>query len=520
MNRGTRVALGKVSKVAVALTILFGGTGSYTSGAGAAGSRTFPETNKTVSGIFLDYWNNHGGLAQQGFPISDEVQEKSNIDGKTYTVQYFERAVFEKHPENVAPYDVLLSLLGSTLYSSKYNGNAPGQQASNTRARTFPETGKTIGGVFRTYWEQNGGLAQQGYPISNEFKEKSATDGKTYTVQYFERAVFELHPENAGKPSEVLLSLLGTFRLGAKGGGGTPSLSASFAAPGWTSIAISTNNFVLFYNAASGNAEIAKLGADGSLTTRLRFPDPAAGAEPFAPGFTLIVTLPDSRWLAYNKTTGAAIIVTISDEAELSEGDSAELAPGWSYMAFDTQTRRGVFYNDATLARATVYNPAGGNEIITLKYFEGLNRPVAPTDFRWSQFVPLGSGFWFWYGNNTVDIEASIVRIDSDGTAPTVKKFTNFDVDWTHIVGAGAEAGGLKLVLYKKSKGILNTAIVSTATGDYAGKFAYSGLSAAWTIVAGVQNGIVLFYDEKGNIATDLVDRGGAETALKRYSPK
>src|SRR5437588_7463529 len=66
-------------------------------------SRTFPETGKTVKGKFLAYWNGHGGLAQQGYPISDEMQEISDTNGKTYTVQYFERAVFEAHPENQAP---------------------------------------------------------------------------------------------------------------------------------------------------------------------------------------------------------------------------------------------------------------------------------------------------------------------------------------------------------------------------------------------------------------------------------
>src|SRR4051812_42452323 len=71
----------------------------------------FPATGKSVQGKFLQYWNEHGGLAQQGYPISDEMQEKNDTDGKTYTVQYFERAVFEMHPENPAPYDVLLSLL-------------------------------------------------------------------------------------------------------------------------------------------------------------------------------------------------------------------------------------------------------------------------------------------------------------------------------------------------------------------------------------------------------------------------
>jgi streptogramin lyase len=73
-----------------------------------------------VGGIFLDYWNNHGGLAQQGYPISDEFQEKSALDGKTYTVQYFERAVFESHPENRPPYNVLLSQLGTFRYRARH----------------------------------------------------------------------------------------------------------------------------------------------------------------------------------------------------------------------------------------------------------------------------------------------------------------------------------------------------------------------------------------------------------------
>src|SRR4051794_36066343 len=37
-------------------------------------SRLFPETGKTVRGKFLTYWNGHGGLPQQGFPISEEMQ--------------------------------------------------------------------------------------------------------------------------------------------------------------------------------------------------------------------------------------------------------------------------------------------------------------------------------------------------------------------------------------------------------------------------------------------------------------
>ena len=83
-------------------------------------SHNFPETGKTVSGVFWTYWQAQGGLAQQGYPISDEFTEKSDLDGKTYTVQYFERAVFELHPENQPPYDVLLSQLGTFRYKEKY----------------------------------------------------------------------------------------------------------------------------------------------------------------------------------------------------------------------------------------------------------------------------------------------------------------------------------------------------------------------------------------------------------------
>src|SRR5438874_8752826 len=70
-----------------------------------ANCQTFPETGKSICGRFLAYWRDHGGLAQQGYPISAQFPETSEIDGKTYTVQYFERAVFEMHPENKAPYD-------------------------------------------------------------------------------------------------------------------------------------------------------------------------------------------------------------------------------------------------------------------------------------------------------------------------------------------------------------------------------------------------------------------------------
>lgn len=184
-----------------------------------SGSRTFPETGKAVTGIFLTYWNGNGALPQQGLPISEVMTETSDLNGRPYTVQYFERAVFEYHPENQAPYNILLSQLGAFRYKAKYPSGAPNQRPSTvSETRLFPETNKRVGGRFLQYWLANGGLAQQGFPISEEFVEKSDLDGKEYLVQYFERAVFEYHPENRA-PSDVLLSQLGTFQYRQKYGG-------------------------------------------------------------------------------------------------------------------------------------------------------------------------------------------------------------------------------------------------------------------------------------------------------------
>ncbi|MEP6774426.1 MAG: hypothetical protein ABJA50_02425, partial [Chloroflexota bacterium] len=155
---------------------------------------------------------------QQGYPISDELQETSDTNGKTYTTQYFERAVFEYHPENPAPHDMLLALLGTLRYHEKYPAGAPNQQASvGPNSQFFPETGMIVGGLFLAYWHDHGGSTQNGYPISNDFVETSDLDGKPYSVQYFERAVFEYHPENQS-PYDVLLSQLGTFSYQSKHG--------------------------------------------------------------------------------------------------------------------------------------------------------------------------------------------------------------------------------------------------------------------------------------------------------------
>jgi hypothetical protein len=84
------------------------------------GCRFFRETQFNLCEPFLSYWQRNGGLARFGYPITRQRQE--NIEGRAYTVQYFERRRMEYHPENAAPYNVLLGLLGREVYDATANG--------------------------------------------------------------------------------------------------------------------------------------------------------------------------------------------------------------------------------------------------------------------------------------------------------------------------------------------------------------------------------------------------------------
>ncbi|HST03984.1 MAG TPA: DUF5107 domain-containing protein [Chloroflexia bacterium] len=74
----------------------------------------FPETQHSISGQFLDYWQANGGLALFGYPISEPVTENG------LTVQYFQRNRFELHPEAAGtPYEVALGLLGRDMLEQR-----------------------------------------------------------------------------------------------------------------------------------------------------------------------------------------------------------------------------------------------------------------------------------------------------------------------------------------------------------------------------------------------------------------
>ncbi len=174
----------------------------------------FPETGHTVRDPFVSFFNRTGGLAQHGFPITDDF-----VDPATgLLMQYFENSRFEWHPGNPDPYKVQLGLLGDQLGYRQPPipiGQIP--PANDPNCQYFNETGHTVCLRFRDYWLQNGGIDRYGYPIGEWTK-----DGDRI-IQFFQRARLEWHPE---KPADQRVQLTPLGRAYFQVAGLNPALLA------------------------------------------------------------------------------------------------------------------------------------------------------------------------------------------------------------------------------------------------------------------------------------------------------
>lgn len=102
----------------------------------------FAQTGHAIASQFWGFWSRNGlefdgnkkakspaeSLALFGYPVS-EAQMEAGADGQMYLTQWFERAKFEYHPENKAPYDVLLGRLGADVYQAAAQAAKPDKAA-------------------------------------------------------------------------------------------------------------------------------------------------------------------------------------------------------------------------------------------------------------------------------------------------------------------------------------------------------------------------------------------------------
>ena len=210
MKRLSRAVLCSFLLVALTIAVL------PATRASAANERWCPPESYGIcsENAFLDFWRADGALDVLGYPIDSP---RSTPEGMVF--QVYERAILEWHPELPPAYQVSLSRLGALLVDGspqvKQRAAQPPVPCTPDCA-SFEQTGHTLRGEFLHYWTSYGGLAVFGFPLTEQYEEVNAADGKTYTVQYFERNRFEFHPENQGK-YRVLLGRLGAEYLTAAG---------------------------------------------------------------------------------------------------------------------------------------------------------------------------------------------------------------------------------------------------------------------------------------------------------------
>jgi hypothetical protein len=169
--------------------------------------RTY-ETDRAIQ----SYWQANGGLPVFGLAKTPLYNEAG------HAAQIFERNRLEIHPENVAPYNVQLGLLGEErlIQIRRIWQNEP-KGTSQPGCRYFAETGHNLCEPFLSYWRGHGlefdgrtgkseaeSLALFGYPVSEAVSEVGS-DRVMRPTQWLQRARFEDHGAEGG----VLLGLLG-----------------------------------------------------------------------------------------------------------------------------------------------------------------------------------------------------------------------------------------------------------------------------------------------------------------------
>lgn len=125
-----------------------------------------------------------------GWQYTDQYNVGGHYDGNIFPSQWWPLHPTDSNRNGVIPVD------------------NSGKVTQDGKIRYFTETGHGIGGGFRAFWENWGGLQTFGFPLSEEFV---TPDG--VTTQYFERAIFTHKPGSSKDRYDVVLQLVGSMVL-------------------------------------------------------------------------------------------------------------------------------------------------------------------------------------------------------------------------------------------------------------------------------------------------------------------
>lgn len=171
-------------------------------------NRYFAETGHNLKEPFLGVWDRNGGEEIFGLPISEE---RFDTDSGA-VLQSFAGITLVYDPTLQSPWDVQGQHLGSKLHAEQAPQAARTRVSGCARGATtcthFPESGHTISARMAAFWNERGGLAIFGYPVSEAFED----DETGTTVQVFEKVVVE-----DGGGGNISLRSMGEAAAEAKG---------------------------------------------------------------------------------------------------------------------------------------------------------------------------------------------------------------------------------------------------------------------------------------------------------------
>ncbi len=157
-----------------------------TAPAPGAGSLYFAPTGHNLAEPFRSRWEQGGGEAVFGAPLSEERY----ASGAGGVLQTFENIVLLYDPAQPAPFDVRGQPLGKSVWAEMSAGTArePVMGCSSAACQFFPETSHTLSEPFASFWNAHGGASLLGPPVSEAFDEPGSPGVQ---IQVFENAVLE-----------------------------------------------------------------------------------------------------------------------------------------------------------------------------------------------------------------------------------------------------------------------------------------------------------------------------------------